>query len=233
MSFVSRSLHAPLNTTRAAWTAVEHCRPPMHAHDALDSEARSPGFWHRLCNAFSMTHARLTLRFACISKKMWTTLEDRGQLRRAKRTCRSTPTSIYVRILIQKELRARSEFTPALHLVIPDANGSSTADSSQRDIDHLITKFFKAKEIGKPKFRKVNNLNVLKDLWVKLMKTLSTTQATQLQAVSSRSWSRSARERFVPVALSIISCTCISKNSWVQSSCVSGYLASNLRHLAG
>ena len=52
------------------------------------------------------------------------------------------------------------------------------------------------------------------------MKTLSTTQATRLQAVSSRSWSRSARGRFVPVARSIMSTTCISKNSWVQSSCV-------------
>ena len=31
------------------------------------------------------------------------------------------------------------------------------------------------------------------------MKTLSTTQATRLQAVSPRSWSRSAREMFVPV----------------------------------
>ena len=127
----------------------------MHTHTTHSTPKLAPqaSDTDSAMHAFSLTHTpafhSLDIAICMHFLKKKTSLEVRGQLRRATRACRPTPTSFYVRIFIQKEPLARSEFTPALHLVIPDADGSPTAGSPQRD--HLITK---VKEIGEQKFRK-------------------------------------------------------------------------------
>ena len=137
--------------TRAAWTAVEPRRPPMHTHthththahthNALDFEACSSGFWHRLCNTCFHPDIRLRFalawQFACISKKVNISWGQRSV------EARKTNVQIYTYINLcadfdPKEPLARSEFTPAVHLVIPHADRLPTAGSPQRD--HLITK---------------------------------------------------------------------------------------------
>ena len=106
-------------------------------------------------------------------------------------------TCLASQISTQKEPISTSESTPALYLDKLDADRlPNAADSLQSSLGHLIT-MVKLKR--KNSFENEKNLNILGDLWEKLMNLLSTTHAKmpcKFAKVKSVTWEMSARGRW-------------------------------------
>ena len=96
-------------------------------------------------------------------------------------------TCLASRILTQKEPFLRSKFTAAQNLDMLNAGQSPNADSPPRD--HLITMAKLKKKTYKSSFEKWKNLNILGDLWERMMNMLSTTHV-RMAVWELKTWRR-------------------------------------------